>query len=606
MLTWISSNAKWVIYIFIVGILAGLLFMDMSQLQTDHQPPIVKVGEDRVILADFQARLEQIQQQQQQHDLTDAQNAEMRNEILHQFVQEKLLNQQIKALSLVGSDAELWSDLMNDPIPGVQKAPAFQTVVGADTTFDIAKYRAWLDTTIAGTITEPQLIEYREYLRNQKIPQRQLQMLVNAGFHPSTLEAQWTAAHSLTKFQVWVASAVVDSFPDVSIDSASIDAYYKAHTDSFFAPQDLARLKLVALPIEASKVDEASAREWTQMMLNQLKDGADFAELAKMNSEDEASSQLGGDIADPTAWGPEFAAAVATLDSGKYVTEPIRTSFGWQIAQSLGKADSNKVKIRHILVKVSASSETVDSVETLLKNMKEEVEAGKAFVDVAKANKMPVHETQWLTKSDEITGIGYLQGLSSYAFRNPEMPKTEDVSSQVLQNKKFVVFCVKSDSVKAGTRTLAPFRSYIASVLRTQKRLDAARNYLSSKMTEIANMPVVDSTTQSTIAKINLTAVEVNYEGFIPGLGYATPAIYRVLSKQPIGSWGAPQDGSGAAVAVKVLSKVDPDAAQLQQQVVTEIGSRWQFGAYSMFNDYLKNIEESARVVNNLDLYYQE
>jgi len=54
------------------------------------------------------------------------------------------------------------------------------------------------------------------------------------------------------------------------------------------------------------------------------------------------------------------------------------------------------------------------------------------------------------------------------------------------------------------------------------------------------------------------------------------------------------------------LAKTDPDAAQLQQQMATEIGSRWQFGAYSMFNDYLKNIEEAAHVVNNLDLYFQE
>jgi len=605
MLTWISSNAKWVIYIFIVGILAGLLFMDMSQLKTDHAPPLVKVGEDRVIVADYQTRLQQVQQQQAGHDLTDAQNAQMRQELLQQFVQEKLMNQQIKALQLLGSDAELWSDLINDPIPGVQKAPAFQTVHGADTTFDMGKYRAWLDTSIAGTITDPQLIEYREYLRNQKVPQRQLQLLVNAGFHPSTLEARWTAEHALTKFQVVVASALADSFPAVTADSSSIDAYFKAHTDSFFIPRDLARLNIVALPIEASKADEASAKEWTLMMLNQLKDGADFAELAKMNSEDPTSSEKGGEISDLAAWGPEFVQAVTALDSGKYLAEPIRTSFGWHIAQNLGKGDSSKVKVRHILVKVSASSETVDSVVALLKSVKEDVDAGKSLKDAISASKLSIHETPWIGKGDEIPGVGYLQGLASYAFRNPEMPKNDDHSSQVLQNKQYVLLAVKSDSAKAGSRLLAPFRPYIAGVLANQKRLDAARQYLDSKASEIAAVAAVDTTVEQ-VAKVKFTTVDATYEGFVPGLGYATASVYRALSKQAIGSWGPAQNGNGAAVSVKILAKTDPDAAQLQQQMATEIGSRWQFGAYSMFNDYLKNIEEAAHVVNNLDLYFQE
>lgn len=605
MLTWISEQAKWVIYIFIVFILAGLLFMDMSQLQTDKTPPVAKVNNEVVSNAEFQTRLQQVQQGQQGANLTEAQNAQMRQELLNQFIQERLITKVIADLKLVGSDAELWSDLMNDPIPGVQKAPVFMT----DSVFDMNKYRAWLDTSIAGSISDPQLIQYREYLRNTKIPQRQLQVLVTAGYHPSTLEAKWTAMHRETKFKVWVAQAPVDSFQVAQPDSAAVLAYFKANPDSFFIPRDMAKLQYVALPIRASQSDERSSREWAQMLINQLKEGADFAELAKMNSEDLASNEKGGLVEDAAAWGPSYQLAIASLDSGAMVAEPVRSAAGWHIIQAMGKTgkgDSVKVASRHILVKISASTETVDSLSNLLKDIKEEVDAGKKLAEVAAAKKLPVSVTDWFAKGDEIPGLGYIQGLASYVFRNPEMHRSEDIASSVLQNKEVVALFVKTDSLVAGSRNVVPFEGYIGGILANQKRLDAAKQYLSSKVAEISAVAQIDSTNRLSIAKVVLDTADAAFEGFVPGLGYGSPSMYKVLSKAQVGAWTPVMEGNRAAVMVKVLSKSEPDAATLEGQVGQELQSAWMYGNYSMFNEYMKNLQDGAKVVNNLDLYFAE
>jgi len=584
--------------------------MDMSQLKTDKTPPIAKVGDEVVHQQEFQTRLQQIQQAQAGANLTDVQNAQMRQELLNQFIQERLVSGVVKKLDLVGSDAELWSDLIKDPIPGVEKAPVFQTVVGADTTFDIAKYREWLDTAIAGTISDPQLVQYREYLRSQKIPQRQLQVLVTAGNHPSTLEAKWSAMHRETRFKLWVAQAAVDSFPAVTPDSASIDAYFKASPDSFFIPKDLAKVQYVALPIRPSLRDEQSSREWAQMMVNQLKDGADFAELAKLNSEDQESSEKGGVIENASVWGPVFVQAVATLDSGKITETPVRTSAGWQIAQALGKTgtgDSIKIKVRHILVKVSASTETVDSLSTILKSIKEDVDAGKSFAEVAKAAKLDVATSEWFSKGDEIPGLGYIQGLSSYSFRNPEMPKNDDKASAVLQNKQVVALFLKSDSLKAGSRDLTPFRPYIASILSNKARTESAKQYLQGKMGAIQALVSIDSTNRNSIPKLVLDTVDnASFEGFVPGLGYATPALYKTLSSQKAGNWGTPVDAGRAVVVTKIIAKSEPDAAALPALISAELSSGWQYGNYSAFNEYIKNLQESTKIINNLDLYFAE
>lgn len=606
MLTWISEQAKWVIYIFIVFILAGLLFMDMSQLHTDKTPPVAKVNGESIQHQEFSTRLQQAQQAQQGANLSEAQHAKLRTELLNQFIQERLLSKVIKSAGLVGSDIELWNDLVNDPIPGVKNAPAFKT----DSVFDPAKYRAWLDTTIAGKITDPQLIQYREYLRNQKIPQKQLQLLVTAGYHPSSLESRWTVNHRETRFQVWVAQAPIDSFAAPAVDSVAIEAYFKANPDSFYVQRDMSKVKYIALPVQASVKDEQSAKEWAQMLINQLKEGADFTELAKMNSEDQTSNDKGGDVSDLNAWGPTFVTALSTLDSGKIYQEPVRTAFGWHVIMSTGKGsskDSVKVHARHILVKIAASTETVDSMVTKLKAIKEDVDAGKSFDEASKAQGLIVTESNWFGKGDELPGIGFLQGLNSYAFRNSEMPKTEEISSQVLQSKEVVALFVKADSIKAGSRNLAAFKPYIAGALANQKRLELAKQYLQSKAADIQGLVKIDSSNRLSIAKIILDTLDnASYEGFIPGLGYASPALYKVLTSQKPGVWGGIVDGARSATMVKIITRKDPEAASVDASIHSEISQGWLYASYSLFNEYLKNLQEGAKVVNNLDLYFAE
>lgn len=609
MMTWISEQAKWVIYIFIVFILAGLLFMDMSQLQTDKTPPVVTFGdEESITLADYQARLQETQSRMAGQNLTDEQNAQMRQELLNQLVLERLQSELIESLQLMGSDVELWADLRNEPIPGVERAPVFQSVNGTDTIFDPAKYKAWLDTSIAGTITDPQLIQYREYLRTQKVPQRQLQMLVMAGYHPSTLESRWQVGRSQTRFDLLVATLGVDSIASPSVDSLEIKKYFEAHPDSFFIAQDLAKADVVILPIQPSNNDVKSAQEWAQMLINQIQDGADFAELAKLNSDDSASAAQGGTLVDAAAWGGELAATLSTLDSGKVAALPVRSMQGFHIVQSLGKKDTTGISARHILVRVTAGTETVDSLVNVLKGVKEQVESGKSLVEATSDLKLGVQRTEWLGKSSTLPGVGFLQGFSSYLFRNPEANKSTDKTSAILQNKVVVALALKVDSLEAGTRVLEPYKSYIQGRLAQEKRVEIAKASLEQQTAALATFEAQATDSAMTIpGNIQLRKVSgIGFEGFIPGLGYASPEVYRVLSKQSAGQWGSAVVGQGSAVKVKVLAKVDADPAAVEAQASTDMQGRWQYGTYSLFTDYLKNLQQGAGIVSNLDLYYNE
>jgi peptidyl-prolyl cis-trans isomerase SurA len=82
-------------------------------------------------------------------------------------------------------------------------------------------------------------------------------------------------------------------------------------------------------------LSEGEARDKLQRMRERIVAGADFAELARVNSED-ASASKGGDLGwvAPGDTVPEFERAMNALKDGE-VSPPIQTPFGWHIVQVL-------------------------------------------------------------------------------------------------------------------------------------------------------------------------------------------------------------------------------------------------------------------------------
>lgn len=68
-------------------------------------------------------------------------------------------------------------------------------------------------------------------------------------------------------------------------------------------------------------------------ILQQLKAGANFAQLARANSTDAESAGKGGDLDwfSPSAMSPSFAAAVRALKKGETSAAPVKTDSGWHV-----------------------------------------------------------------------------------------------------------------------------------------------------------------------------------------------------------------------------------------------------------------------------------
>jgi len=201
----------------------------------------------------------------------------------------------------------------------------------------------------------------------------------------------------------------------VVVTPSDLEQYYRTHTDQFRSSDRVkVRHILVQTPkpgpdgkVDQKGVDEARAK--AADILKQIKAGANFADLAKKNSDDPGSKEQGGEL----SWiikgqtVPEFEKAAFSQDKGQ-VSDLVQTSYGFHIIQTEDK------EVAH----VKSLAEVKDTLEQTLKQQKTaamldqaattaESEAKSGGLDKAAAKYgVQVIETNPVAKTDTLAGVG--------------------------------------------------------------------------------------------------------------------------------------------------------------------------------------------------------
>ena len=117
-------------------------------------------------------------------------------------------------------------------------------------------------------------------------------------------------------------------------DEATLKQFYEDNRDLFTQPEER-RARHILIPFKAGdEKSEQAALKQAQALEAKLKQGADFAELAKKYSKDPGSAAVGGDLGwfEQGTMVPEFDKKVFAMKKGE-ISEPVRTQFGWHIIQ---------------------------------------------------------------------------------------------------------------------------------------------------------------------------------------------------------------------------------------------------------------------------------
>ena len=648
MLTWINEKAKWVIVIFAAGIVVGLLAMDRVP-KTNQSYPVAIVNDHKVSYGEFDTRIKKIVQNQYQgQHLEDEQSAQLRSEVFRSFVRQVMMEGIYEDAELKASVAELKNEFKRNPdvVRGrlVQEAQSrlyaiqqqatsqedlmqrSQAYIASlpkflvDTNFNKAEFDAWLETPQA--FQWGVMLQFEEDLKNATIPSRQLQVLVGASVHPTSLEAKWNVDRRMTDYDMDVAYVNSSDFAaeEAAVDSAMVKGYFNAHVDSFFVEKDEVLFDYVKLPVAATDADDERIREYAMTLYYQLSDTsstANFEDMARISSEDPGSAENGGMLNQEAGHGvfvEEFEKAALALDSGA-ISEPVKTRFGYHIIKSYGKSTDStgalSAKVGHILLVVNASSETVDSLENVLSGIKTDVAAGKSFEEAAQARNLTVERSEWVGHGDNIASLGYLKGLTSFAWPNENLSEDVGDVSPVLKNNQWVVVAYKAKELKAGERDVSVYYDSIKKNLLKKKSSAAAAAYLTSMADKVKAWAPADSADSTAAAPAEIEKVKVesksaSAEGFIPGFGYANPNVAKVLRSQKEGEWGPVVETENGAVMVKVKSKKAVDQATLETAIKDDNDNAFRFTTATAFSQYVGDLEKATPVVNNLDLFYKD
>ena len=136
-------------------------------------------------------------------------------------------------------------------------------------------------------------------------------------------------------------------------------------------PQIHASHILIAIPAEGGGVDTAASKARIDSILAQLKNGADFAELAKKYSDDTGTKNNGGDLGffERRMMVKEFDEAAFNLGINE-ISEPIKTQFGYHIIKLLEKKSypdfaSEKENLKQIFKQTRYQAEYDKLVDSL-------------------------------------------------------------------------------------------------------------------------------------------------------------------------------------------------------------------------------------------------
>lgn len=252
------------------------------------------------------------------------------------------------------------------------------------------------------------------------------------------------------------------------ITDAEVQAYYNAHQADYKTEEEVkTRHILISAKAGADAQTDAAAKAKAQDVLNQLKAGANFAELAKKYSDDPGSKDQGGELPlMPTSQlDPAYAKAAMALNPGQ-TSGLVRSQFGYHIIQTEQKVPAGEKPLSEVKASI------VQALEQQKAGAAEQQFAAQLSADAKKeglekaaaAHGLKAVTTDYVAKDSTIGGLSDSTALLNQAFSTDKGAAPATVST----GDGYAVFQVL-DVKAAHAPTFAEYKSHVLDDYRADK-----------------------------------------------------------------------------------------------------------------------------------------
>ena len=526
-------------------------------------------------------------------------------QILQQMVDERAQLADARRLGVSVSDAEVRERILS--IPAFQENGAF---IGDQ------RYQQLL------RMQRPPMTaaEFEDNVRRQLTVQK-LRSSVTDWMSVTDKDLEQEYRRRNDKVKLAVVSLTADSFrTQVTVSDGDIAGYFADHKDEFKIPEkrkiryllidiDALRAKVVVPPSEIERTynnnleqystpeqvrashillktegkDDAAVKAKAEDILRQARAGADFAELAKKYSEDEASQKNGGDL-DYFGRGrmvAEFDQAAFALEPGK-ISDLVKTQYGYHIIKVVDKKAATtrpladvRQQIQDQLAYERAQAQASDLAQALEKEITKPSDLDR----VAKEKGLTVQESGFFARDEPILGLGQSPEAASRAF---EM-KQGEVAGPLRASRGFIF-----ETMVAKQDPYVPKLDEVKERVREEVIKRKARDLSQQRAAEIAvklkNAPDFEKAAKASGLEAKTTEL-IARDSPIPDLGVAK-AVEDAAFKLPVGGVSGPIATDNGTAIVKVLDKQEVTSAdwanakdRFREEVLTDWRNRF-FGAY--------------------------
>jgi peptidyl-prolyl cis-trans isomerase D len=378
-----------------------------------------------------------------------------------------------------------------------------------------------------------------------------------------------------------------------------IQQYFNAHQREYSLPEQAkSRHILIKVDQGADAKTEAAAKAKAEGLLKQIQGGANFAELAKKNSDDPGSKDTGGELgfAQRGHMVPEFDGAIFTQKIGD--TKIIKSQYGYHIVQVEERQAAHSQPLNEVLPTIQATlirQKSAAAQENYARALTSEA-IKNGLQKTADAHHLQVVTTPPVNAQGVIPSLPDGSQLIAHSFES----KQGDPPQSAPTGEGYAIFQV-TGSTAAHAPSFADWKSHVADDYRSEQ----VPALLSQKTAELAAKAKAMNDLGKAAKEMGATVKTsdlVGQRSQVPDLG-AVGQVAPQLFDMASGSISGPINGGRTGIVAKLVDKQEPGAEEIAKnldQTRDQILEQKRQEAFEVFaNNIINEYKKSNRVRMN-------
>jgi peptidyl-prolyl cis-trans isomerase D len=553
------------------------------------------VNGENISYEDYNRVLNNLYEQERQsrgvdYEIPEERERQLEQQAWNELVADRIIKQEGAKMKITVSDADVYNYLKSNPPTFLRQYAELQT----NGQFDYQKYLALMTDDQATSFWAGLEPAVREDLKRIKVQQHIVEAV-----HVSDQEARQAFLDSYEKIGVGIVNVPTSKYYPLVTDPVGqeLQTYFTENREKYKLGERVV-LEIVRVSKEPSPADQESARVRAREIYDSCITGSDFAEFARVYSDD-ASASNGGDV----GWFPrgrqarELDSAAFAMREGE-ISTPVKTSAGWYIIKHLGyrtENGQNEAHVAQILVKAEASAQTLDAAWQRLEMVRTGAEE-MSFADAAKGEELEIYTT---TPPVEKEGrVGYVNAGPAdiaWAFK----AEVGDLSD-VLDLTGYYCLMRLSEKLPSGQAELKDVENKVKRDYRNAKLTQMCHDTALAVYAEVERgMSLIDAASKHGLAydrpapfTRTATILQVNSD---------PAAIGAAFALQRVGQVSKPVDHPTGSVLFELLERQVPDLALFDEKRDSVFEAVVQNKQRETYNAWYTQVNETAKVESFLN-----